>query len=147
MMIDKKYSSINIACSDIKIAKALARYLTYCFGFEKILLNPLKDPYKIRESLEMAEQSDFLVVDAFIDGEPRGFKFARQVGKKTLLLFYPGELDIEDEGSFWLVLPFKLLRLKKKIKELMQKSAPIDSNYNKLEKIFSKLRETKEHHE
>ena len=144
-MPNKGYTSI--ACSDLKIAKALARHLTYCLGFEKILLNPLKDPYKIREALEMAEQSDFLVVDAFIDGEPKGFNFARQVGKKTLLLFYPGELNIEDEGSFWLVLPFKLLGLSKKIKELMQESAPIDSNYSKLEKKFSKFRGTKAHHE
>lgn len=147
MMTEKKYSSINIACADLKIAKALARYLTYCLGFEKIFLNPLKDPYKIREALEMAEQSDFLIIDAFIDGEPRGFSFARQIAKKTLLLFYSGELDIEDEGSIWLGLPFKLGNLGEKIRELMKELAPLDLYYMELEKKYSPLLANKGHHE
>lgn len=143
-MPNKGYS--NIACSDLKIAKALSRYLKFRFGFEKILFNPLKDPFRFRDALEMAEKSDFLIVDAFIDVNPKGFHFARQIGKKTLLLFYPGEIHIEHEGCFWFVLPYNLNHLGEKIKKMISQSATISSEYEKLEKRFQVLSESKGHH-
>ena len=136
----------NIVYDDLKIGEVLLRYLKYLFGFEKVYLNPLRDPFKFRDALEMAEKSDFLLVDAFIDGEAMGFQFSRQIDKKLLLLFYPGELDIEHEGSFWLVLPYKINRLGEKIKEMMSHSTAMAAEYEKLEKRFPALRESKGHH-
>ncbi len=135
----------NIVYADFKIAKALSRYLIFRLSFEKIFLNPLKDPFRFSDSLEMAEKSDFLLIDAFIDREFLGFQFASQIGKKTLLLLYPDELDIEYEGPLWLVLPFKLNRLGEKVKEMMNKSTAMSTEYEKLEKRFTALRESKRH--
>jgi len=146
-MTEKKDLLINIACADLKITESLSRYLTFCLGFGKIFINPLKNPYKILEAKEIAEKSDFLIVDALINGEPKGFGFACEIGKKTLLLFYSGELDIEEEGPFWLVLPNKLGRLREKITELLKKASPGDSNYIELGKKFFILRATKSYHE
>lgn len=140
-MLNKGYP--NIACSDLKIAKALSRYLQFRLGFEKIFLNPLKDPYRFRDALEMAEESDFLIVDAFIDGTSKGFHFARQIGKKTLLLFYPGELAIEHEGAFWLMMPYKLDRLGEKIKQTLSESKTKAKEYDKIINDFSRLMESK----
>ena len=136
----------NIVYDDLKIGEALLRYLKYLFGFEKVYLNPLKDPFRFSDSLEMAEKSDFLLIDAFIDDKATGFQFARQIGKKTLLLLYPDELDIEYEGPLWLVLPLKLNRLGEKIKEMMNESTAMPTEYEKLEKRFPALRESKKHH-
>lgn len=136
----------NIACSDLKIAKALSRYLKFRFGFEKIVLNPFKDPYRFREAVDMAEQSEFLIVDAFIKGEPKGFHFSRQLGKKTLLLFYSGELDIEHVGSFWLKFPDALDKFGEKIVEILSQSKIDIKEYEKLEKRFPALRESSKHH-
>lgn len=136
----------NIVYDDLKIGEALLRYLKYLFGFEKVYLNPLRDPFKFRDALEMAEKSDFLLVDAFIDDRATGFQFAMQMSKKTLLLFYQRELDIEYEGSFWLILPYKLNHLGEKIKKMMNQSATISSEYEKLEERFPVLSESKGHH-
>jgi hypothetical protein len=144
-MSNKGYPSV--ACSNPNIANSISRFLKYNFGFKEILINPLKDPFKYKESIEIAEQSEFLIIDAFINGEPKGFHFAKQMEKKTLLLFYTGELDIEDEDSFWIVLPNKLGRLQEKIIELIKESTLTDSNYIELENRFSILRATKGHHE
>lgn len=136
----------NIVYDVLKIGEALLRYLKFRFGFEKTLLNPFKDPFRFRDALEMAKKSDFLLVDAFIDGDPIGFQFAKQIGKKILLLFYSGELDIKHEGPFWLVLPYKLNRLGEKIKEIMSQTASLAAEYEKLKERYPALRESKGHH-
>jgi len=139
--------SVNIACSDLRVAESLSRYLNYCLSLEEIAINPLSNPYKFPDAVNMAEKCDMLIVDAFIDGEPKGFQFAKQIGTKTLILFYSGEFDIDDEGPFWLVFTHKLCRLSKKIMELMEESPPVDSDYIELENKFPVLRKTKDHHE
>lgn len=142
--MSKKYP--NIVYNDLKIGKALSRFLRFCFGFEKIILNPLKDPYKFRAALEMAEKSDFLIVDSFINGKPMGFRFAKQMTKRTLMLFYSGELNIENEGSFWLKFPVALDKFGGKIVEMLSQSKTEVKEYEKLEERFPALRESTRHH-
>ena len=137
---------VNIACADARVAEALARYLKYCCGFEEIIINPLINPFRFPDAFKMAEQSDLLIVDAFMSGEPKGFHFARQIAKKTLLLFYSGELDIENEGLFWLVLPYKLNQLKKKIEKIMQEPEASTKDYLEFEENFPSLKENSSHH-
>jgi len=137
---------VNIACSDKKVAEALERYLKYCLDFEQIVFNPLCNPFRFTEALNMAEQCDLLIVDVFINGEPRGFHFAKQMKKKTLLLFYSGELNIEDEGPFWLVFPHKLYKLKEKITDITKKPQIKYIKYLDLENKYPLLKEFKNHH-
>lgn len=144
-MTNKGYP--NIACSNPNVANSIFRFLKYNFGFNKILINPIIDPFRYKESIEIAEKSEFLIIDAFINGKPKGFHFAKQMKKKTLLLFYSGEIDIEDEGPFWIVLPDKLYKLGRKVKELVKKSTPFDSEYINLENKFPKLKKAQGHHE
>jgi hypothetical protein len=106
----------------------------------------LDDPYKHGDRVKKAMGSDLLVVDGFVGEEAMGFRFAKAMDKRSLLLFYAGEIEIEYEGPFWLVLPIGLERLGDKIKELMEKSAPDVEEYEKLEKRFPELRERKDHH-
>lgn len=137
---------VNIVYNNTETAKAILRCLKYVIGNSEAALNPFKNPYKKSQSLEMAEKSDFLIVESFIDGLPKGFQFAKIIKKKVLLLFYTGELEIEEEGAFSLSLPFKLNRLSDKIKELMAQPAPGIEEYEKLEERFPELRERKDHH-
>jgi len=143
-MANKRYP--NIACSEINMANALYRYLKYVLCFDKILINPLNDPFRYKDAVEIAEQSEFLIIDAFINEEPKGFHFARQMAKKSLLLFYSGELDIDMEGPFWLVLPEKLYKLKEKITDITKKPQITDKKYLDLENKYPLLKEFKSHH-
>lgn len=137
---------VNIACSDSRVIGSLSRFLKYCLGFEEIVLNPLSNPYRFRDAVKMAERCDLFIVDAFIDGMPKGLHFARQMTKKTLLLFYSGELDIDIEGPFWLVLPYELCRLKKTIENVIQKAEISFRDYQAFEEKFPRLKENSSHH-
>jgi len=143
-MTNKEYPSV--ACSDSNIANSLSRFLKYNFGFKEILINHINDPFKYKESIEIAEQSEFLIIDAFINGEPKGFHFAKQMKKKTLLLFYSGEIEINNEGKFWLVLPYKLKQLREKIEKIIQEPAISYKDYKAFEEKFPKLKENPNHH-
>jgi len=136
----------NILSKDIDIAEALRRYLIFVLGVEEVEICLLNDPYGHKERVQKAEKSDFLVIDGIVDEKPMGFQFAKEMEKRVLLLFYTGEIDIEGEGPFWLVLPFALDRLGDKIKELMEQPAPDVEEYKKLEMRFPELRERKKHH-
>lgn len=137
---------VNIACSDSGVAQALSRYLKYCFGFEDIVFNPLSNPFRFTDALNLAEGCDLLIVDAIMDETPKGFQLAKQIGTKTLLLFYSGEIEINDEGPFWLALPNKLKQLQFKIIDLMMKPKITYRKYKELEKKHPLLKEFKNHH-
>ena len=137
---------VNIACSDPGVPGALTKYLKHCIGFEYIVINPLCNPFRFTEALNMAEQCDLLILDAFINGDPKGFHFTKQMKKKTLLLFYSGELNIEDEGPFWLVFPHKLYKLKEKITDITKKPQIKYIKYLDLENKYPLLKEFKNHH-
>lgn len=143
-MENKSYP--NIACSEPKISNALSRYLKYIFGFEKILLNPLNDPFSYKVAVNMAEHSKLLIIDAFIDGKSKGFHFAKQMKRKTLLLFYAGEINIEIEYPFLFVMPFKLEKLKKKINDIIDNPETSEDKYSELEKKTYNLRDNSKHH-
>ncbi len=106
----------------------------------------LDDHYRHAERVQETEHSDFLVVDGFVGESPKGFQFGKAMEKRVLLLFYAGEIEIEEEGDFWLVLPYSLERLGDKIKELMEKPVPETEDFEKLEKRFPELKERKKHH-
>lgn len=137
---------INIAYNNINTGKAVVRFLKYVMGNEKVRLNPFNNPYRKLEALTMAEEGDFLIADAFIHEKPAGFHFAKTMGKKTLLLFCAGEIETEEEGPFWLVLPYGLNRLGEKIHALISQPAPDVEDYEKLEELYPELRERKGHH-
>ncbi|MFW9873909.1 MAG: hypothetical protein ACFFG0_12450 [Candidatus Thorarchaeota archaeon] len=136
----------NILSNSSETAQALVLYFKYVLDVEEVVVGVLYNPYGLVETFEKARESDFLVIDGIVDEKPTGFQFAKEMEKRVLLLFYSGELDIECEGPFWLVLPFALERLGDKIKELMEKPAPDVEEYEKLEKRFPELRGRKRHH-
>jgi len=140
-------SKTNIISRDSEIAEAIARYSKLVLGFENIILNSLDDPYKKKDTYQMALASDILIVDAITREKPKGFRFAKGMEKKVLLLFYPGEIEIEEEGPFWMVLPYGLERLGEKIRELLEKPTPGMEDYEKLEQQYPELGEKKRHHE
>ena len=140
------YNAIAIACSQEKIARALARYSVFCLGFKKALLSPVADPYRIQEALEAAEQTNFMLIDAYMDGKPRGFDFAKNLGKRSLLLFYPGQAPKEDIGKFWVVLPNGLCQLREKVRELIKRSTTAYQEYLEMEKELPSLAVRPSHH-
>ena len=137
----------NIIYDKLAIGEALVRYLNFINGIKDVSLNPLKEPYNQKKAFDMARESDFLIVDAFIDGKPKGFQFVKVMEKKTLLLFYFKQVDIQDEGVFWLVLPYKLDRLSEKVNEILNQPPPSSEDFEKLEKSIIELSERKEHHD
>jgi hypothetical protein len=137
---------INIACDATKISCAISRYLKYCYDFKKVVINPLSNPFRFQEALKMSEECDVLIIDAFIAGKPKGFQFARRLKKKTLIFFYSGEIDIENEGSFWLVLPEKLSALGRKVVSILNGSPLKNFDFAELEKKYPALKEYKNHH-
>lgn len=136
----------NVIVGNQEIGGALTRYLNFISDIGDSTLNPFKSPYEITQVVEMAGKSDFLVVDGFVDGKPKGFQFAKAIEKKVLLLFYAGEIEVEDVGTFWVVLPFGLDSMGHKIHELLQKPAPELKEFEELEARFIELRERKRHH-
>lgn len=139
-------NSIIILSKNTEIAEALKRYFKFVLQMKEVGICLLDNPYGQKRAFEMAQNSDFLLVDGFVGEEAKGFQFAKAMEKRVLLLFYPGEIEIEEEGPFWLVLPQGLDRLGDKIIELMEKPAPEAEDYEKLEERFPELKERKGHH-
>jgi hypothetical protein len=137
---------INIITNKPETGKALARYLKFVLEIDDIVLGDLKDPYKQKEAFLKASTSDFLLVDGFINEKPRGFQFAKTMKMNALILFYYGEMRIEAEGPFWLVLPNGIERLASKLKELISKSTASIKVFEKLENQFPVLQESHGYH-
>jgi hypothetical protein len=138
--------SINIIFNHLESAEALERYFKFVLGINHITKSSLNDPYGQKELFEKAMKSDLLVVDGFTDGKSKGFQFTKTMEKQTLVLFYAGEIDIEEEGPFWLLLPYAIDRLGNKTKEILEQPAPGEEEYKALEERFPELRERKGHH-
>jgi hypothetical protein len=137
---------VNIACSDEKTAKALARYLKYCINCEEIIINPLDNPYKVSDAIKMAAKCDLLSVDSYFNDIPRGFQFAKRMQKKTLLLFYLDEISIERVGEFWITLPQKITELKEVIRKVLYSPPVSESKFIDLETRYPRLTENRNHH-
>jgi hypothetical protein len=138
--------SVNIINNVEDISQAFGRYFKFVLGMEVVEISFLDNPYGQKEAFGKAQKSDFLVLDGFVGEKPKGFQFSKAMEKRVLLLFYAGEIEIEYEGPFWLVLPYGLERLGDKIKELMEKPVPDVEEFENLEKRFPELSERKEHH-
>jgi hypothetical protein len=136
---------ILLIYDESETAEALERYIRFVMGVNNVERYPLSDPYRQKEVFEKACGSDLLVADGFLGKIPKGFQFAKALGKKALVLFFPGEIEIETEGSFWLVLPSGLDRLGDKIKELLEKPMTDEDEYENQENHFPELRERKDH--
>jgi response regulator of citrate/malate metabolism len=128
-----------------EIAQAVARFLSFVLNINDVEFADL-GPYEQRTTYEKAMNCDLILVDAFIAGESRGFQFAKTMEKKTLILFYAGEIDLRTEGQFWLILPYNYDRLEDKIKEIIEDQVPEREEYETLEERFPRLRERKGHH-
>lgn len=143
-------SQISVFCKEIEIARAIQRYLKFVMNIKDIEVTPLMNPYNRNESFKMAMKSDLVLVDAFWSKKPNGFQFAKWMDKlmdkRVLLFFYAGEIDFEEEGPFWLVLPSGLERLRDKVNKLMENPVLNAEEYEKLEERFPELREHKGHH-
>lgn len=129
----------------IEIAEAVKRYFKFVLDVNGVVIDSMDDPYGNRDRVQRVLQSDFLIIDGFIGQKAKGFQFAKAMEKQTLILFYPGEIDIQVEGPFWLVLPYSLNRLGGKIKEIIEQSPPDEEEYVKLEKQFPILKDQKTH--
>lgn len=139
-------TSAVILCNCNETTDALEWYFKSVLGIKQINKDSLNNPYERTEIFKKTMESDLLVVDGFFDGDPKGFQLAKAMEKRTMVLFYAGEIDIEKEGPFWLVLPNALNRLGDKIKEIMAKPAAWREEYETLEERFPELREKKGHH-
>jgi hypothetical protein len=124
---------------------SVSRFVRFVMGYECISLNSFFDAYKRKEAIDLAGKTDLVILEARQNDKPIGFQFAKLIEKKALIIFYNGDLDIEVEGDFWLVLPFGLDRFSRKVKELLAAPAPEEADFEKLEKRFPALKEAKEH--
>lgn len=128
-----------------EIAQAVARFLAFVLNINDVEFASLGH-YEKKKAYEKGMNCDLIIVDAFIKGESRGFQFAKTMEKKTLVLFYAGEIAVKTEGHFWLVLPYTYDRLEDKIKEIMENQAQEREEYEALEDQFPQLKEQKGHH-
>ncbi len=124
---------------------SVSRFVRFVMGHDCVSLNAFFDAYKRKEAIDLAGKTDLVIVEALQNDKPTGFQFAKLIEKKALLIFYNGDLDIEVEGSFWLVLPFGLDRFSEKLKELLASSVPEEEDFETVEQRFPVLKEAKEH--
>ncbi|MCX6579273.1 MAG: hypothetical protein NT166_03740 [Candidatus Aminicenantes bacterium] len=128
-----------------EMAQAIARFLSFALNVNDVDFATL-GPYEQKMTYKKAMKCDLILVDAFIAEESRGFQFAKAMGMNSLVVFYAGEIDLEAEGRFWLVLPYTYDRLVNKIKEIMANPAVGREEYEALEERFPELRERKRHY-
>jgi hypothetical protein len=138
--------TIAIFSNRTEIAKAVGRYLKFVQGFEDIFITPLIDPYGRKNLYEIGLESDLLIIDAFAQHEPEGFRFAKEMEKKVLLMFYPGEVEIEESSSFCLLLPEDWEIFPNKIKKILSSPPPGKQDYESLEQRFPILKRGSNHH-
>lgn len=124
---------------------SVSRFVRFVMGYDCVSLNSLFDAYKRKEAINLAGKTDLVIVEALQNDKPTGFQFAKLIEKKSLIIFYNGDLDIEVEGSFWLVFPFGLAIFSQKVKELLAEPVPEEEDFETLENRFPALKETKEH--
>jgi hypothetical protein len=130
----------------IDTAKAVERYLEFVHGLKDILSMPLYDPYSREKIYKAGLHSGLIMVEVFAGDKPDGFRFAREMGKKVLLIFYTGEIEIEPSGAFWLVLPDKLEELFQKMNKILLSLQPVEQDYEELERRFPILKGGNNHH-
>jgi hypothetical protein len=139
-------NTVTFFYNHVDTAKAVNRYLKFVYGLKDILTIPLDDPYNREKIYKAGLQSDLLVIEVFAADKPEGFRFAREMGKKVLLIFYTGEIEIQPSGLFWLVLPDKLEELSQKMNEVLLSPPPGEQEYEKLERQFPILKGGINHH-
>ena len=137
--------TINLISNNTETSDALRRYLKYVFDLDRIYITDLNNPYEQRTAYTQARESDLLLAEVFGAEKHKVFQFAKAMGKRTLLLFYAGEIEIEEDGPFWIVIPSALEILGEKIDELIKKTSPTENEYKSLEEQFPKLKEKKVH--
>jgi len=130
----------------IDTAKAVERYLAFVHGLKDILCIPLYDPYNRGKIYKAGLQSDLIMIEVFAGDIPDGFRFAREMEKKVLLIFYTGEIEIHPSGPFWLVLPDKLEELFQKMNKILLSPPPGEQEYEELERRFPILKGGSIHH-
>lgn len=145
-MNNSTFGKVIILSSCQETAQALSNYFRYLIDIENTTLKSLNDHYNLKEIFDLAEGSEIIVIEAFANQEPKGFQMVKSLEKKALLLFYYGEIDIEEEGPFWIVLPQRLNRLGDKIREMIEQPEPDRVEYERLEERFPELKEKKGHH-
>lgn len=138
--------TIAIFSNRTEIAKAVERYLKFVQGFDDIFITPLIDPYGRKKIYETGLKSDLLIIDAFAQHEPEGFRFAKEMEKRALLMFYPGEIEIEKRSYFCLLLPDDWELFPNKIKEILSSPPPGKQDYEKMEQRFPILKGGSNHH-
>lgn len=139
-------SKITLFYNNIETAKAVKRYLKFVTGFEDIVITPLNDPYGRKKIYETGMKSDLLLVEIFAGEKPVGFRFAREMEKKVLLIFYPDEIEIEENCWFCLLLPDELQTLSSKIKKVLSLPPPAKQEFEELERRFPILKGGNDHH-
>lgn len=130
----------------IDTAKAVERYLEFVTGLKNILSIPLNDPYNREKIYKTGLQSDLIMIEVFAGDKPDGFRFAREMEKKVLLIFYTGEIEIQPSGPFWLVIPDKLEELSPKMNKVIFSPPPREQEYEELERRFPILKGGNNHH-
>lgn len=145
-MTNSTSSKVIILSSCQETARAFSNYFRYLIDIDNTTLKSLSDHYNLKEIFDLAEGSEIIVTEAFVNQEPKGFQMVKSLEKKALLIFYLGEIDIEEEGPFWIVLPQRLNRLGDKIREMMEQPEPDIEEYERLEQRFPELKEKKGHH-
>lgn len=138
--------TIAIFSDHTEIARAMERYFKFVQGVENVVITPLTDPYGRKKIYEIGLKSDLLIIDAFSQHKPEGFRFAREMEKRVLLMFYPGELEIEEDSSFCLRLPDDLETLPNKIKKILSSPPPVNQDYEEIEQRFPILKGGNNHH-
>jgi len=132
--------TIAIFSDHTEIARAMERYFKFVKGFKGIFIIPLTDPYGRKKIYEIGLKSDLLIIDAFAQNNPEGFRFAREMGKRILLVFYPDEIEVKEGSSFCLALPDDLETLADKIKKILSSPPPGEQEYEELEQQFPILK-------
>ena len=136
---------ISLFFSDEKMAKSIERYLRYTGQIEEITILHVDSPYQKKDAFDKAIKCDLLIGEGFFDNQPRGFQFAKAMGKNAILVFYTNELEIEMESPSWLILPDELPTFSQKVKSLTSSTSTVTVCYEEMERRFPVLREMKQH--
>jgi hypothetical protein len=126
--------------------EALIKFFHHSLEYGSLEVPSLANPYNQRGAYQKALECDILLACGSLTEYQKNFQFVKAIGKRSLLLFYSWEMNIETEGPFWLALPEGLDRLAKKVLEMMERPPAKREEFEELEKCFPQLREGKGHH-
>lgn len=139
-------TSLSIFFDSRETAEALKRYCKFNLQIDDIRLFSLRNPYNRKQVYESASKCGILIIDGFCGEEPVGFRFARAMEQRVLLLFYGSEIGSEKAESFFIRLPFDFNHFKTKIKEILSVPPPSIEKYEVLEGKWPGLKERKQQH-